>query len=452
MMTFDETFAEEIVASALKHPDIMREAATMLGASHFTSRELAWVFKIAKETWDEHRELPTPALFVSRARREMPDEDTHSTYLALTLKLYRQEPLAISTAIDELRRFNLSVKFSSAVKAGLEFYKTGDIDEALKPLKELVGETAKHEQCEVCDWMEEFPQRMERRRYERDNPEKHARIMTNLPRLDRVLGGLGPRELGAIMGTTGRGKSIFATHLGFSAIWSGKRVLHLSLEMSSSLVATRYDSRWTGYLHKELKRCDLTEEDEEQLASVYERDKRRFFKRLRIVSTPIRGCDISLVQGIIDDFIRDFGGIDLLIFDSPDHMRSGSGYRELRQQQAASYWDVKNLIDNLGIPCWVTMQAGRQAVRGTATTEDVAESYDKSRILDVVLSLNAPKSHGRSVEIEGEEDAFEHTTPNLVLYLAKNRDGEGFVEVPLIADFSRMLIREVEDIESDARL
>lgn len=446
---FDEDFAEEIVAAALKSPDFMRHAARTLGTRHFASRELDWVFGVAREVWLEHRELPTPSVFKARAAREFAKDSDRRARLALVVKVFKREPRFSTTALDELRRFLLSVDYSSAMKKSLEAYRKGDVDGAILPVHELMKTHVRPSSYEVVDWIEDFPERQAARKRRRDHPDEHVLIPTGLPRLDRVLGGLGPRELGIVMGTTGRGKSIFATHLGFQGISHGYRVLHLSLEMGSELVATRYDARWTGYLHRQLKRFDLSREDEERLERRFARDKAKFARRLRIVSMPVRSCDITVVRGAVDEFKRDFGGVDLLIFDSPDHMKSLSGYRELRHQQADVYWEVKDLIDSEHIPCWATMHAGKQAARGTATAEDAAESYDKSRIADVVVSLNAPSVRRRTVEVEGEDAPDAPPTADMDLYLAKHRDGEGFVRIPLSTEFARMLIREAEEIEEE---
>jgi replicative DNA helicase len=447
--SFDDDFAEEIVAEAMRSKDFMRTASRVLGARHFTTRELEWVFTVAKETWGIHRELATPSVFKIRADREFSKREDRDVRLALVVKLFRRTTTFSATALDELRRFLMAVEYSEAMKKSLSAYKAGDIDAAMVPMHEMIKGHVRPTSYEVVDWIEEFPERQRARKHAREHPEEHIVIPTGLDKLDRVIGGVGPCEFGLVMGTTGKGKSIFLTHLGFQAISHGFRTLHLSLEMGSGLVATRYDARWTGYLHRQLKRWDLSAEDEERLMKRFERDKHRFRRRLRIVSMPVRSCDITVVRGAVEEFKREYGGIDLLLIDSPDHMKSLSGFREMRHQQADVYWEVKDLLDSEKIPGWGSCHAGKQAARGTATAEDAAESYDKSRIADIVLTINNPSVRRRAVEVEGEIEGEESTTAvgDLELFLAKNRDGEGRVRVPLNTEFARMLIREAKELE-----
>ena len=59
-------------------------------------------------------------------------------------------------------------------------------------------------------------------------------------------GGLGSGELGVCIAPTGAGKSMALVHLGAQAILEGKTVVHYTLELADTVVATRYDSCITG--------------------------------------------------------------------------------------------------------------------------------------------------------------------------------------------------------------
>ena len=58
--------------------------------------------------------------------------------------------------------------------------------------------------------------------------------------------GLGSGELGVVIAPTGVGKSMALVHLGAEAVKSGLTVVHYTLELADTVVATRYDSSMTG--------------------------------------------------------------------------------------------------------------------------------------------------------------------------------------------------------------
>jgi hypothetical protein len=59
-------------------------------------------------------------------------------------------------------------------------------------------------------------------------------------------GGLGSGELGVVIAPTGAGKSMALVHLGTQAVMEGKTVVHFTLELGDTVVASRYDSCLTG--------------------------------------------------------------------------------------------------------------------------------------------------------------------------------------------------------------
>ena len=63
---------------------------------------------------------------------------------------------------------------------------------------------------------------------------------------DLTKGGLGSGELGVVIAPTGAGKSMVLVHLGAQALLEGKTVVHYTLELGPTVIASRYDSCLTG--------------------------------------------------------------------------------------------------------------------------------------------------------------------------------------------------------------
>jgi len=83
---------------------------------------------------------------------------------------------------------------------------------------------------------------------ERFVPKHRNPLTTGWQEIDNLCGGgLGKSELGVVIAPTGAGKSMVLVHLGTQALKKGKTVIHYTLELQATVIATRYDSCLTGY-------------------------------------------------------------------------------------------------------------------------------------------------------------------------------------------------------------
>ena len=90
------------------------------------------------------------------------------------------------------------------------------------------------------DYIEDFEERFKLRSR---NP-----ASTGWDLIDEICkGGLGIGELGVAIAPTGAGKSMALVHLGAAAVKTGRTVVHYTLELADTVVATRYDSCITGF-------------------------------------------------------------------------------------------------------------------------------------------------------------------------------------------------------------
>ncbi len=191
------------------------------------------------------------------------------------------------------------------------------------------------------------------------------------------------------------------------------------------------------------------------------RGMKRYRDKFHIVSMPVKSADIRTLKSALDDLREEHGFVpSLVLVDSGDHMRSvDRTLDQYRLQQAEVYWSLKQLAEEDGYVLWSTVHAGREWAHQIATSEATSESYDKARIADLIVSLNDPNGRpGRRKmaiiasddddEDEPEEiktkDSADSASRRMELYLAKYRDGVSKLKIELDADFSRMLLKEVD--------
>src|SRR5690606_13619801 len=444
------------------------KAARLCSSHHFTTKELGWIWNVIKDVWDRNRELVHPRVFLRRLRDEFPEKEKQKPYSMLVVSLYKRKPKSPKTALEELDLFVRNVQLHLALEKAVDALEKGKIADAEKSIQKASSHNFGQKIYTHVKWIEEFEGRQKTRKHEREHPEEFTVIPTGIKRLDKILaGGSREGEIGLVMGTTGSGKSILTTNFGFAGAKAKFNVVIFPMEMPAHQVATRLDALWSGFRYDQFKAYDFKPSELRAIESRLEKAKKRFKNRIQIVSMPVRSADIMSIRNALEDLKEEHEFIpDLIIMDSGDHLRSADKtLDQFRLQQAEVYWNLKQLAEEDGYVIWSTVHAGREWADKIATAEATAESYDKARIADLVISINDPNDRPSFkkktiVEDDSEEEDEEVEIKGsgtfdgsryLELYLAKYRDGASKVKIPLQADFSRMIMKEIEREEEEEK-
>ena len=309
-------------------------------------------------------------------------------------------------------------------------------------------------------WIEEFAERQAERKHRREHPEEYTSIPTGFKRLDRIITGVQLGELALVLGTTGRGKSIMLTNLAHHAMSRGYKVAYFGFEMPARQIAMRQDARWLQIAYKKFKDYEFSPSELRDINRRLKRMKGKWKGRFEIFSMPVRSADINTVRGALDDARIESGfRPQLLLFDSADHLKPTGKQESFRLDQANVYWACKGLAEEDGYAIWSSTQAGKEYATRIATAESASESYDKGRISDLMISLNEPKKNSRATKVVDDdeddtepEDSMSEATRGryLEMHLAKYRDGESRISIPLDAEFEKMMIQEAGTPEASA--
>jgi replicative DNA helicase len=454
---FGIEFEADILAQALRSTDYLKQAASLLERAHFASPQHSWIWTTLHENWTKFGERAPAAVFIAAAHRDFPDgdddaEEERRAHLTVFRRLITSKPAAPRIALEQLRRFVMSAATEEALKKSIDALGKGRLDDAVAPLRELVQTDFKPKAKKVVDWIEEFEARQVERKRRRDHPDDLVRVPTGITRLDHILsGGHGEGEVGLVVGTTGRGKSIMLTNFGYSAIKHRYASIYLALEMPADQIASRFDSRWSKFEYKRFKTYDFTGDDLKKIDALLAKAKLAYKNKLRIVSMPVRSCDVNTLRGIIQE-TRAVMDVKCVLVDSGDHMQSTLRVPDVRLQHADIYWSLKALAEEEGVALWSSTHAGKEWEKRVAGAESVAESYDKARIADTVFTLNRPERRTRTTPIVDDDDGDDgkedegvgKAPPDLEGFLAKYRDGESKIVIPLDTDLARMMIKQAE--------
>jgi replicative DNA helicase len=452
---FDLEFETQILAQAIRDDAFVKSAIRICEQHHFGTREHAWIWGVISDVWKKYHERASGKIIVSRAKIDHPDHKKRLPYLKLASKLARTKPRHPKAALEELSRFIREVNLQLALEKSADALSKGNLETAELAVSRL-DRTVCERKYTLVPWIEGFTERQDARRYEREHPGEFKVIPTGWKTLDKALnGGMRAGELGIIMGTTGRGKSIAATNVTMASVRRLHNTLYIVTEMSARQVAQRQDAIWTGMRYDQFKTWSFDAAELRVIAAALKRSLKRFTNKLHIASIPVRSSTIIDVRYMLDDLSseHDFTP-DIIVFDSGDHLRStDKSLDSYRLRQADVYWELKRLAEEDGFIVWSTVQAGKEYANVTATSEATSESYDKGRIADAIISINDPNAGRKSVELdedESDDDVAEiegardtdDGIQRLEMFLAKYRDGRSKIKIPLLADFARMKISE----------
>lgn len=230
---------------------------------------------------------------------------------------------------------------------------------------------------------------------------------------DRIVGGVYRKEFILVFGDTNVGKTFFTVFLAKSALIQGRKVLHVTLETNKEVIWRRYMAAITASkvvmsnIGGEDDGIDVEEDVDDgndvivvggRKIKIKKFTYRRLKKKLDFLRR--RNARLWIMQPVdftFDKLVSVIDGLelmegvvpDLVILDSPDQMISSRRAEDVRVVERDLYRRLLNLCVERSFTLLVTTQAQRSKKQVKVMTGKwVAESYDKVRIVDTVISLN----------------------------------------------------------------
>lgn len=251
-------------------------------------------------------------------------------------------------------------------------------------------------------------------------PRHRKPVSTGWQQMDDISkGGLGSGELGVVVAPTGAGKSMVLVHLGAQALKQGKNVVHYTLELADTVVASRYDSAITGV---ELRNLPVFKE------KIYEEIK-EVKGKLIVKEYPTRSATIQTIKNHIEKMkIRGFEP-DMIIVDYGDLIRPVSSRKdEKRHQLETIYEELRGLAQTCECPLWTASQTNRSGLNAEVITmESISEAFNKCFVADFIFSVS------RTVK--------DKNTNGGRVFVAKNRNGPDGLVYPIFMDTSCVSIK-----------
>lgn len=236
---------------------------------------------------------------------------------------------------------------------------------------------------------------------------------------DIAKGGLGKGELGVVVAPTGAGKSMVLVHLGAQAVQAGLNVLHYTLELGDTIVASRYDAAITGV---ELKNLTIFKE------KIYDEIK-EIPGRLIVKEYPTRSASIQTIKNHVEKLKRRDFEPDMIIVDYGDLIRPENSRKdEKRHQLETIYEELRGIAQMCECPLWTASQTNRSGLNAEVITmESISEAFNKCFVADFIFTVS------RTVE--------DKNTNQGRIFIAKNRNGPDGLVYPIFMDTSSVKIK-----------
>ena len=317
------------------------------------------------------------------------------------------------TSLDFCKKQNLK----SAMVKSIGLLQSSSFDE----ISEVINDSLKlgMDNEEGYDWKRDFEERFK--------PRFRNPVTTGWDLIDNISkGGLGQKELGVVIAPTGAGKSMALVHLGTQALREGKTVVHYTLELQDTVVASRYDSCLT-----KIPLSDLTSFKEKIYEEVLEIEGKLIVKEY-----PTKSASTQTIRNHLEKLRMRSIEVDMIIVDYGDLLRPVRYQKEKRNELESIYEELRGIAAEYEAPVWTASQTNRSGLNAEVITmESISEAFNKCFVADFIFSIS------RTVE--------DKTANSGRLFIAKNRNGPDGLVYPLFMDTSNVAIKVLEPREED---
>jgi len=278
------------------------------------------------------------------------------------------------------------------------------------------------------DYIKDFEQRFI---FKARNP-----VRTGWDEIDKITHqGLGTGELGVVIAPTGAGKSMALVHIGAQALMDGRNVLYYTLELSDTVVGSRFDSCIT-----KVPLNDLVTFKEEIYEKIQDLEG-----NLVVKEYPTKSSSVATLKSHMEKVITRGFKPDVILVDYADLLRPISTLREKRHELETIYEQLRGLAQEYKCCVWTASQTNRSGLNAEVITmESISEAFNKCFVADFILSISRTA-----------EDKLSNQGR---IFIAKNRNGIDGIIYPIHMNTANITIKvlpsfgeTIGEVQKDAK-
>lgn len=414
--SFGLKFQRALIKEALNNVNWFISNHVHFKSEYFKYSELIDIANIIHDFYDNTQTTPTEDVLSELVKK-------HNNKKSLIVELTAIKKLKISQSeknfiFTGMKQFSMKSIYESTIYGISESLDTGKFDNIPMILDKALRSNFDSDDS----YINYFNDDNWKDRYTKSVSEK---IPTLVPTFDKkTRGGVSKKELAMLLAPPYRGKSAGLVQLGTNALFSGKNVLHITVEMSDDKTAIRYDSSLTAIPYEKIvKNFKAFRTKVNKFKSLYRGS-------LIIKEFPSRGLTVVMLKEFITFLARSEGFItDLLVLDYVDEMKRPN-IQPITYAIGEVVSELRGMCTELNLACWTASQTTRAGFsKPTIDMDDMADSWDKAKISDIIVAMCQTKQ--------------EEVKEEMRLILIKNRDNKRFSKpIYVTTNFDIMRLKE----------
>lgn len=388
---FDEDFKNKVLALSLRDNQFCDRTDGLISPEFFDSEIDKYIISLSISHYKKYNVNPSP---VSIAQTFKEDQKATPPLIRKELVgsiaskfkvLFKQDISDREFVIEKIADFvRKQATINAIIKSSEIIDKGGDINSILSIVQKAI-DVGTSDLNTAYDFKENIEQRSIIRKARLSGEVSFNSVSTGFKEFDNCLfrKGWGKGELSIYMGPSKGGKSIALLDHALRAAERGYNVLFVSLEVSTEIQIDRMDSNISG-----VRMDDLYV----HIDKVDERVKKWSSKaaNLKLHEYPTGTFRTSDLRRIIKKYQAIGLIFDLVVVDYADIMLSESSSSEGIDKSKQTMVDLRALAQNENVALLTATQTNRDGAKvDTIEAIHVAEDYNKIRIADLVISINA---------------------------------------------------------------
>lgn len=415
--------AEEdaIVSLAFDLPGFFNTHLKYLKPEHFQCDYNRFVFTLIQQLYGVKEAIPSRGMARDLAMRALTADDPHEEILGTIDRVSdcRDVELIKERMMEWAKHQEYGRLFEG--REGYDAWRSGNYD-----LIDEVVQSA-HQLADINDDGFWFFQNFDELFIE----EERDHLTTGYIGLDQHLndGGPSPGEVFVWCAPTGVGKSIFLVNSGAANVRQGRKVLHITLELSRKKTGLRYMGVFTSETIKTRQQMKgKIERKLKQQAEAFDGD-------LAIYEFPPDEISVDQIYGLIHKLKSEKNWKpDVVIIDYLELMvsRVKEYNKDEYSKQKKVSTEIRGLAKKEDVLIFTATQTNRgktergEAVSAVIDISRVAESYGKTMPMDYLVTINQTT------------EEYDDDIPIVRLFIAKNRNGAKFKTVEARINYSTM--------------
>ena len=410
-----------IIYLAKSDVGFLTQAMPMVKGEYFEYPSHQKMYNIIVDYYVKYKKLPSDDFILEDVKKVKTSNELFSDYrdeLTLINNLDEKSINNEDYILDLVEGFAKEQSLKDAIIRSAEMVKSKKYEE-IEPIMRDAMTVSRNVDLGL-DYFSEIEERWARLNTD-SNSAEHRTIFESLN--EALEGGLASKELAMVVAPPGVGKSLYLANQAVRSCLDGSNVLYISLEMAEDRVAQRLDSIFSRIRQDQLKdRCDDLKDRLNQVTStVPDRGK------LKIKEFPTKRASVNQVRAYLNQ-LSNYENFcpDVIIVDYLELLATDSDMAEYQSQERLAQ-ELRGLAIEHKCLVWTATQTNREGKKVRLITDtELADSYGKTRVCDLVISINQ------------DEEEFDKGKSRI--YIIKSRNGRARFIIPARMDYQRLVI------------